>query len=52
LWDFENVHEFAPAVIGAKSVSFTLLLGARQTKLDAALVEMLMEHAATVQFSP
>jgi len=47
--DFENVHEVAPAVIGARSVSLTLLLGARQTKLDAALVEKLMEHAATVQ---
>ena len=47
--DFENVHEVDPAVIGARSVSLTLLLGARQTKLDAALVEKLMEHAATVQ---
>jgi hypothetical protein len=47
--DFENVHEVDPSVIGARSVSLTLLLGARQTKLDAALVEKLMEHAATVQ---
>ena len=47
--DFENVHEVDPAVIGAKMVSLTLLLGARQTRLDAALVEKLMEHAATVQ---
>jgi hypothetical protein len=47
--DFENVHEVDPALIGAKSVSLTLLLGARQTKLEAALVEKLMEHAATVQ---
>lgn len=47
--DFENVHEVAFAVLDTKSVSFTLLLGARQTKLDAALVEKLMEHAATVQ---
>ena len=47
--DFENVHEVDPALIGAKSVSLTLLLGARQTKLDTALVEKLMEHAATVQ---
>ena len=47
--DFKNVHEVDPAVIGARSVSLTLLLGARQTKLDAALVEKLMEHAATVQ---
>jgi hypothetical protein len=47
--DFENVHEVDPAVIGAKSVSLTLLVGARQTRLDAAVVEKLMEHAATVQ---
>lgn len=36
--DFENVHEVDPAVIGARSVSLTLLLGARQTRLDAASV--------------
>jgi hypothetical protein len=47
--DFENVHEVDPALIGAKSVSLILLLGARQTKLDAALVENLMENAASVQ---
>jgi hypothetical protein len=47
--DYENVHEVNPAVIGARSVSLTLLLGARQTKLDAALVEKLIEHAAMVQ---
>jgi hypothetical protein len=47
--DFENVHEVDPSVIGARSVSLTLLLGARQTKLDAALVEKLLEHAASVQ---
>ena len=47
--DFENVHEVDPALIGAKSVSLTLLLGAPQTRLDAALVEKLLEHAATVQ---
>lgn len=47
--DFENVHEVDPALFGAKSVSLTLLLGARQTKLDAALVEKLLEHAASVQ---
>ena len=47
--DFENVHEVDPAVIGARSVHLTLLLGARQTRLDAALVEKLMEHAASVQ---
>jgi hypothetical protein len=47
--DYENVHEVDPALIGARSVSLTLLLGARQTKLDAALVEKLMENAASVQ---
>lgn len=46
--DFENVHEVDLAIIGTKAVSFTLLLGARQTKLDAALVEKLLEHAASV----
>ena len=47
--DFENVHQIDLSVIGARSVSFTLLMGARQTSLDAALVEKLMAHAATVQ---
>ena len=47
--DFENVHQVDVSVIGAKSVNFTLLLGAKQTKLDAGLVEKLMEHAASVQ---
>lgn len=47
--DFENVHQVDVSVIGAKAVSFTLLLGAKQTKLDARLVEKLMEHAASVQ---
>jgi hypothetical protein len=31
------------------AVSFTLLLGARQTKLDVDLVEKLLGHAASVQ---
>ena len=47
--DFENVHEIDLAVIGSKAVSFTLLLGARQTKLDVSIVEKLLEHAASVQ---
>lgn len=46
--DFENVHQVDPLVLGTKSFHFTLLLGVRQTKLDAALVEKLMEHAAAV----
>jgi hypothetical protein len=48
--DFENLKKLDPAVIGARSVSLTLLLGAGQTRVDAALVEKLIEHAATVQF--
>ncbi len=47
--DFENVHQIDVSVLGSKAVSFTLLLGAKQTKLDVGLVERLMEHAASVQ---
>jgi hypothetical protein len=47
--DFENVHEVDLALIGAKSVNLTLMLGPRQTRLDTPLVEKLLEHAATVQ---
>lgn len=47
--DFENIHQVDLAVIGSKAVCFTLLLGARQTKLDAVLVEKLMERAASAQ---
>lgn len=47
--DFENVHEIDLAVIGKKAVTFTLLVGSRQTKLDISLVEKLFEHAAAVQ---
>src|SRR5438477_9405351 len=47
--DFENVHEIDLAVIGSKAVSFTLLVGPRQPKLDVSLVEKLFEHAVAVQ---
>lgn len=47
--DFENVHEIDHAIIGNKTVHFTLLLGSRQTKLDVALVEKLLRHAAAVE---
>ena len=47
--DFENVHEIDLAVIGNEAVSFTLLVGPRQTKLDVRLVEKLFEHATSVQ---
>src|SRR4029077_13040812 len=46
--DFENVHEIDQKIIGSKTVTFTLLLGAKQTKLDVSLVEKLLEHAASV----
>jgi hypothetical protein len=49
LVDFENVHHIDPAIIGAKSVSLTILVGAKQTKLDAETVVKLFEHAASVQ---
>jgi len=47
--DFENVHTVDLSVIGAKSVSFTLMLGAKQKRLDVALVEKLIAHADSVQ---
>ncbi len=47
--DFENVHHIDLSIVGSRSVSFTLLLGANQSKLDAAVVEKLMRHAASVQ---
>ena len=47
--DFENVPDIDVAVIGNKAVTFTLLLGSRQTKLDVSLVEKLLEHAASVE---
>lgn len=47
--DYENVHTVEPAIIGSKTVHVTLLLGAKNTKLDATVVEKLMQHAATVE---
>ncbi|MBL9118057.1 MAG: hypothetical protein JNJ83_23815 [Verrucomicrobiaceae bacterium] len=47
--DYENVHEVDLSLIGGRTVYLTLLLGARQTRLDVALVEKLMAHAASVQ---
>jgi len=47
--DYENVHEIDHTIIGGKSVIFTLLMGPRQTKLDASLVEKLLENAGSVQ---
>jgi hypothetical protein len=47
--DYENVHEVDHTLIGSKTVHLTLLVGARQSRLDAALVEKVLEHAASVQ---
>lgn len=47
--DYENVHKIDLSLMGKMSVSFTLLLGPKQTKLNAELVEKLMQHAASVQ---
>jgi len=47
--DYENVHQIDVSVVGAPGVMLTLLLGPKSTKLDAALVEQLLEHTATVQ---
>jgi hypothetical protein len=47
--DFENVHKVDLAVIGNKTVTFTLLLGAKHSTLDVSLVEKMMEHASSVQ---
>ncbi len=49
LVDFENVHHVDLSLIGARAVSFTLMVGAKQTKLDAGLVEKLMAHSSSVQ---
>jgi len=49
LVDFENVQKIDLAVIGSQAVTFTLLVGPRQTKLAVSLVERLLEHAAAVQ---
>jgi len=47
--DYENVHHVDPSLIGSKTLHLTLLLGARQTKLDVVLVEQLLAHSASVQ---
>jgi len=48
--DFENVCAIDTTLLHNKSVAFTLLLGAGQTKLDVGLGEQLLLHAASVQF--
>lgn len=47
--DFENVHQVDLALIGSRGVSFTLMVGAKQTKLDSDLVEQLLAHSLSVQ---
>ena len=47
--DYENVHQVDLSLIGANSVSFTLMVGAKQSKLDTDLVEKLIEHSSTVR---
>jgi PIN domain len=46
--DCENVHEMDPAVIGQKSITVTLIVGAKQTKLDLGVLEKMMASAASV----
>ncbi len=48
--DFENVHEIDPAVLECRALTVTLLLGPVKKKLDLAVVEQLVGHAAAVQF--
>jgi hypothetical protein len=47
--DYENIQQFDNNLLKEKTASFTLLIGPKQTKLDVALVEKLMEHAASVK---
>ena len=49
LVDCENVGAVSPAFLDNKPVHLTLLLGPNQKKLDADLVEKLLEHAASVR---
>src|SRR5436190_3058463 len=46
--DYENVPRIDPAIIQSPAVTFTLLLGARQTKLDVDVVETLLKNAEAV----
>lgn len=47
--DYENVQTVDPTIIGSKTVHVTLLLGPQKAKLDATVVERLLEHVPTVQ---
>ena len=47
--DFENVNEIDFAALGSKPATYTLLLGAKQMRLETGLVEELMKHAGAVE---
>jgi len=47
--DFENVQVIDFAVLGTKPATYTLLLGAKQGRLDSGLVEELMKRAGSVE---
>jgi hypothetical protein len=47
--DFENVCDMDTTLLHDKNITFTLLLGAGQAKLDVGLVEQLLLHSASVQ---
>lgn len=48
--DFENVPHIDLSTLGdGRPWTLTLLLGPKQTRLDAVLVEQLLQHASTVQ---
>ena len=47
--DFENVHQIDFSVMGSNPVHFTLLVGAKQPRMDVALVEQLLENADVVE---
>lgn len=47
--DFENVQEIDSAIIGSKTVRFTLLAGPRHTKLDITVVKELLKHPDAAQ---
>ncbi len=46
--DYENVQELNLDLIGNQSFQFTLLVGAKQTKIETPLVESLWRHAGSV----
>lgn len=49
LVDFENVHQVDLTLMGEGELSFKLMVGAKQTKLDRDLVGQLMVQASSAQ---